>query len=116
MHTINIRGIHIYAHHGCLPEEALIGGEYVVNISLHGDFSKAAASDKLEDTVDYVDVYQIVKREMAIRSNLIEPIAKRIAEHLKNTFPSVSKLSVEVIKKYPPIGGEVDEVSVVVDL
>ena len=99
-----------------MPEEAIIGGDYVINISLHGDFSKAATSDNLEDTVDYVNVYKIVKKEMGIRSHLIEHVAKRIAENLKNTFPAISSLSVEVIKKNPPIGGEVDDVSVVAEL
>lgn len=99
-----------------MPEEAVIGGDYVVNISLHGDFSKAAASDNLEDTVDYVNVYKIVKKEMGVRSHLIEHVAKRIVENLKNTFSAINSLSVEVIKKNPPIGGEVDEVSVVAEL
>jgi dihydroneopterin aldolase len=99
-----------------MPEEALIGGDYVVNILLYGDFSKAAATDNLEDTVDYVDVFKIVKKEMGIRSKLIEHVAKRIAEHLKNSFPSVTSLSVEVIKKNPPMGGEVDEVSVIAEM
>lgn len=113
MQTIHIRGIHIYAHHGCLPEEAIVGGDYVINISLKGDFTKAGENDKLEDTADYVMVFQIVKREMAIRSNLVEHVSKRIHTHLKTSFPNVETISVEVIKKNPPIGGEVDEVSVV---
>jgi len=116
VYTINIRGIRIYAYHGCLPEEALIGGDYVVNISMKGDFSKAASNDSLEDTVDYVDVYQIVKKEMHIRSKLIEPVAKRIAENLKSNFPIITGLSVEVVKKNPPVGGEMDEASVVVEI
>jgi dihydroneopterin aldolase len=116
LHTINIRGIRIYAYHGCLPEESVIGGDYVVNISLKGDFSKAASNDKLEDTIDYADVYRIVKKEMHVRSNLVEHVAKRIAENLKSSFSSINSLSVEVIKKNPPVGGEVDEVSVVVEL
>jgi dihydroneopterin aldolase len=116
LYTINIRGIHVYAYHGCLPEEAIIGGDYVVNIALKGDFSKAASADTLEDTVDYVDVYKIVKKEMGIRSKLIEPVALRIAENLKSTFPAVTSLTVEVIKKNPPIGGNVNEVSVVLEI
>jgi 7,8-dihydroneopterin aldolase/epimerase/oxygenase len=116
LYTINIRGIHIYAHHGCLPEEAIIGGDYIVNISFKGDLYKAASSDKLEDTIDYVDVYKIVKSEMSIRANLIEQVAKRIADRLKSSFTKIDSLSVEVIKKNPPIGGEVDEVSIVVEV
>lgn len=116
MYTIHIKGIHIYAYHGCLPEEAVVGGDYVVNISLRGDFSKAAASDKLQDTIDYIEVYSIVKKEMGIRSNLIEAVAKRIANNLKDTFSAINGLSVEVIKKNPPTGGEVDEVSVLIEI
>ena len=116
MHIINIRGIQLYAYHGCMPEESVIGGDYVVNVVLKGDFSKAMASDKLEDTADYGKVYQIVKREMGIRSNLIEHVAKRIAEHLKTDFPTLTNLTVEVIKKNPPVNGEVDEVSFVIEL
>lgn len=99
-----------------MPEEAVIGGDYVINISLKGDFSKAVSSDNLQDTVDYVGVYKIVKKEMGIRSNLIEHVARRIAENLKIAYPTVVTLSVEVVKKNPPIGGEVDEVSAVVEL
>jgi dihydroneopterin aldolase len=99
-----------------LPEEAVIGGDYVVNVALKGNFSRAANDDKLEETIDYVDVYKIVKKEMGIRSKLIEQVADRIAINLKESFSTISSLSVEVIKKNPPIGGEVDEVSVVVEL
>lgn len=116
MYTIHIRNIHVYAYHGCLPEEAVIGGEYVVNISLKGDYAKAASDDLLSETTNYVDVYKVVKDEMNIRANLIEHVAKRIADKLKNSFPAIQNLSVEVIKKNPPIGGEVDEVSVIVEL
>ncbi|MGP8214804.1 MAG: dihydroneopterin aldolase [Bacteroidia bacterium] len=115
MHTINIRGIHLRAHHGCLAEEAKIGGDYVVNVQLKGDFSAAAKSDNLEDAVDYVMVFDIVKHEMKTRSKLIEHVAERIATHLKNTFTGVQHLSVEVIKKKPPMNGNVDEVSVVIE-
>jgi len=115
MQTINIRGIRLYAYHGCMEEEAIIGGDYIVNVQLKGDFSAAAKSDNLNETVDYVVVYQIVKEEMAIRSKLIEHVGERIANHLKKELSSVKQLSVEVIKLNPPVNGEVDEVSVVIE-
>jgi dihydroneopterin aldolase len=115
MQLLKVKGINIYAYHGCLPEEAVIGGDYMVNVTLKGDFTRAAVNDNLADASDYVQVYQIVKREMNIRANLIENVAKRIAEHLKAAFPAVEHFSIEVIKKNPPIGGEVDEVSITVE-
>lgn len=115
MQTINIRGIHLYAYHGCLEEEAVIGGHYVVNVILKGDFSASTKSDELKDTADYIHVYKIVKEEMAIRSKLIEHVAERIANRLKKEIPIVKQLSVEVVKRNPPMNGEVDEVSVVIE-
>lgn len=115
MQTINIRGIKLYAYHGCLEEEALIGGNYVVNVVLKGDFSASTKSDDLNDTADYVSVYRIVKEEMALRSKLIEHVAERIANHLKKELSTVKHFSVEVVKLNPPMNGEVDEVSVVIE-
>ncbi len=115
MQTINIRGIRLYAYHGCMEEESIIGGDYIVNVQLKGDFSTAAKSDNLNETADYILVYQIVKEEMAIRSKLIEHVGERIANHLKKELSSVKQLSVEVIKLNPPVNGEVDEVSVVIE-
>jgi dihydroneopterin aldolase len=115
METINVRGIRLRANHGCLEEEAIIGGDYIVNVQLHGDFTKPAQTDNLVDAADYVTVYDIVKAEMKIRSKLIEHVAERIAISLKKALPNVAKLSVEVVKKNPPVGGEVDEVSIVIE-
>jgi dihydroneopterin aldolase len=115
MQTINIRGIQLYAYHGCLDEEALIGGEYLVNVQLKGDFSASLKSDDLKDTADYILVYKIVKEEMGIRSKLIEHVAERIANRLKKELPIVKQLSVEVVKRNPPMNGEVDEVSIVIE-
>jgi dihydroneopterin aldolase len=115
MQAININGIRIHAYHGCLEEEARIGGSYIVNVHLKGDFSAATKSDELADTADYVQVYRIVKQQMAIRSKLIEHVAERIATHLKNELTSVKQLSVEVVKLNPPMNGEVDQVSFVIE-
>ena len=80
---IEINGIKLYAFHGCLPEEEKIGGNYVVDVMLNTDFSSAAISDNLNETVDYVDVNRIVGEEMAIRSKLIEHVGQRIIKRLK---------------------------------
>ncbi|NBP29820.1 MAG: dihydroneopterin aldolase, partial [Flavobacteriia bacterium] len=76
-HKIHVRGIRCYAFHGCMEEEARIGGHYVVDVGIDTDFSKAAASDELSETVDYCAVQRIVEEEMAIRSKLIEHVGQR---------------------------------------
>ena len=54
MHTIEVKGIKIYAYHGCLAEEERIGGNYIVDLAIHADLTHSFTSDKLQDTVDYV--------------------------------------------------------------
>ena len=80
---IFVRDIKIYAYHGCLEEEELIGGNYIVDVKIYCDYSEAAKNDDLSKTVDYCEVYEIVKFQMKIRSKLIENAAQRIADSLK---------------------------------
>jgi dihydroneopterin aldolase len=66
--------------------------------------------------VSYLDVYQVVKREMGIPSNLLEHVARRIGEGIRNDFPSVETVRVKVSKLNPPLGGQMESVSVEVVL
>ena len=104
----------MYAYHGCLEEEAVIGANYVVDVRIETDFSIAQRTDDLSKTVDYVVVYNIVKSEMAIRSKLIEHVAGRIADELIRRMPEIEKVEVTVTKINPPMNGDVKEVSVTV--
>tara|TARA_R110002072_G_scaffold226960_1_gene383822 strand:- start:253 stop:606 length:354 start_codon:yes stop_codon:yes gene_type:complete len=114
-HTIEVNGIKLYAFHGCLPEEAKIGGNYVVDVSMTTDFSKAAASDELVETIDYVAVNKIVEEEMAIRSKLIEHVGQRIVTRIKNDIDTIYSLRVKVIKICPPINGDVNNVAIIIE-
>ena len=114
MGIINVNGIKIYAFHGCLEEEAIIGGQYVVDVKIETDFSEAEISDDLTKTVYYVTVYNIVKAQMSIRSTLNEHAAGNIARALIKQIPAIQHVEVKVTKINPPMNGEVKEVSVMV--
>ena len=111
MQTIKVEGIKIYAYHGYLPEEEKKGQEYIVDVIAEGDFSKAVSSDELKDAVDYCVVYDVVKKEMAVRSKLIEHVCGRILNALKKTYPEI-KFSVSVIKPKPPVNGDVTNATI----
>ncbi|MFN0033355.1 MAG: dihydroneopterin aldolase, partial [Flavobacteriales bacterium] len=68
MSNIKLNNIRIHANHGCWPEEEIIGGDYVVDVSLDLDFSEAAKTDDLSKTIDYVRVSEIAHEQMAIRA------------------------------------------------
>ncbi|MDI1354324.1 MAG: dihydroneopterin aldolase [bacterium] len=112
MHTITIEGINLYGFHGCLEEEAKIGGNYVIDVTMTTDFSEAAETDDLNKTIDYCAVYEICKKEMAVRSKLIEQVCKRIHLALRTQFPELRNLCVKVTKLVPPMNGDVEKVSV----
>lgn len=114
MNKILVEGIKLYAYHGCLEEEARIGGNYIVNVSMETNFDKAITDDELSSTIDYVRVYEIVKAEMAIRSKLIEHVGGRIIEKLKTEFTQLNKTEVKITKLNPPMNGDVERVSVVI--
>ncbi|MEM9023867.1 MAG: dihydroneopterin aldolase, partial [Bacteroidota bacterium] len=96
MGTIFVTGIQVYAYHGCIPEEAVVGGRFCVDVELDADLSEAGVSDDLNHTIDYVQVTDIVNREMAIRSNLIEHVAHRMLQALRSAFPATSEVRLKV--------------------
>ena len=110
---IKLKDIRLYAFHGCLEEEGIIGSDYLVNLTIHSDLEQASKTDRLFDTVDYVHLKVIVTREMAVRSKLLEHVAKRINDAVLDEISTVSKVKVSIAKKNPPIGGDVAEVRVI---
>lgn len=112
MGIIKIKNIRVYAYHGCLIEEGKIGSDYRVDLTVKADLSKSAQTDHLSDTVDYVHLSRIVKEEMAIRSKLLEEVAKRILNRIFKEISLVNEVIVAVSKLNPPIGGNVAMVTI----
>ena len=112
MGTIKLKNIRTYSYHGCLIEEGKIGSDYSVDLEIRANLKQSAESDNLKDTVDYVHLNQIVVEEMAIRSNLLEHVTKRIIVRALNEIEAISKIKVAVSKINPPIGGDVEAVTV----
>lgn len=110
MGVIEVNGIRVYGYHGCLTEEGRIGGQYQVDVRVEGDLSKAERSDGLKDTVDYGRVTAIVKEQMAVRSHLIEHVARRILDALRKEWGGDLAWTVRLTKEHPPVAGAVDHV------
>ncbi len=112
MGQISIDGMEFYAYHGCYMEEQVIGTRFTVDVILETDTREAEKTDDLYQTVNYQSVYRMVKEEMAVKSNLLEHIARRISDRIKRDFPQVSACRVKVSKLNPPLGGKVQSVSI----
>ena len=113
--TVKVENLKIYAFHGCMKEEKVIGGDYVVNICATCSVGKKAFEDEICGTVDYVDLARIAKREMSIRSKLLEAVVNRIISCCFDEISVLDQISVTVSKLSPPINADVDSVSVSID-
>ena len=109
---IFIEDLKIYAYHGVLPEENIIGTYYIVNLELHADLWKSTESDDLNDTISYADINDIIHEEMKISSQLLEHVAGRIINKINEHFPSISYLKIRITKTNPPMKGEMKGASV----
>ena len=113
--TVKVENLKIYAFHGCMEEEKVIGSDYIVNIEADCFVGNDAFNDKISDTIDYVDLARIAKREMLTRSKLLEAVVKRIIDRSFEEIDVLNKISVTVSKLNPPINADVEAVSVTME-
>ena len=107
-----IKEARFHAYHGVLPQERVVGGEYVVNVCIDCDLSKAVKSDDVEDTLNYAEVYEIINKEMQTPSCLLEHVAGRIGESILKAFPQVKMAEIEITKCNPPMGADCEGAAV----
>lgn len=113
---IFLRQVRFHAYHGVLEQERRVGNDYAINVVAECDFTHAMLTDELEDTVNYAEIYRVVKEEMAIPSKLLEHVAGRIGERLFNEFPSLQSLDISIMKVNPPFGADCEGAGVEVHL
>jgi dihydroneopterin aldolase len=109
---IKVENIRVFAHHGCLKEETKIGCDYRVDLKIKANLQTSAKTDDLSDTVDYVFLNRIVREEMLKPSKLLETVAKRILNRIFKEDKLVDKATICVSKLNPPIGGDVEMVTI----
>ena len=102
MVTIELQGIRLHGFHGIYDGEAKTGSPYEVSVKVvynegHSRF------DNLENTINYVEVLEIVKQQMKVRTPLLEKLADNIIGVMKQQFPFVVEIMVSVFKLEPPV-------------
>ena len=103
---IALNNLRMYAYHGVLPQERTVGDWYTINLRLTVTNEQSTLTDNLADTVNYAEVYDVVREEMATPSKLIEHVCGRIARRLLDSFcGSVEKVFISMYKQTPPIDG-----------
>lgn len=99
--TIELKGLHFFASHGMHAEEQKIGNEFDVNVELK--YVPGEMISSIDQTINYVEVYNVVKQEFSVHRDLLEQLAMQIAENLKNKFDSLQHICISIQKISPPI-------------
>ena len=105
---IFLRNVRFYAFHGVMPQEQKVGGEFLVDLQVGYPIEAAMQSDEVTDTLNYAELYELVKTEMSIPSQLLEHVAGRIVKSINERFPKVSSIDLKITKKNPPMGADCD--------
>lgn len=102
---ISFDKLHFYSYHGLLEHEKRVGNNFEVSLTLHFPAVEVMSTGELSKGINYADVYQLIKEEMAIPAELLESLAYRILEHLEAKFPLLTQASISITKITPPIEG-----------
>jgi len=100
-----LENMEFFAHHGFQDEEQKIGNRYSIDVSIETDFVQAAQKDKLSQTINYGEVYELVSVQMQVSARLLEHLAYQIIGKLFENHPKAITIEVVVRKHNPPIGG-----------
>ena len=105
-YTIELRDVHLFAHHGVMQQEREIGAWFTIDMELEVNDCSCSESDLIDNTVSYADVYEILKEEMRHPSNLLENVCNRISKKIYDKFRQVNAINVTLCKDTPPMGGD----------
>lgn len=113
---IYIKEARFHAFHGVLPQEQTVGQDFLVSARAGVDVLMAMEHDMVDVTLDYGQLYRLIKHEMETPSQLVEHVAGRIGKAVFEQFPLVRSLDLTITKLNPPIGGDCDGAGVEIHL
>lgn len=110
MFTISLHNLIFFSFHGVHEEERILGNRYEVNVEL--SFYTGEEITGLEQTINYVSVYELIKQRMAMPTKLMETLVQDLAKKIVDFDARIKSITVSVEKKNPPISNMEGSVSV----
>ena len=111
-----LKDVRFHAFHGVMPQEAKVGGDFLVNLRIGYPIGKAMQTDEVADTLNYAEVYALVAQEMKQPSTLLEHVAGRIVQAISERFPLVTSIDLTIMKQNPPMGADAEGAGVEIHL
>ncbi len=109
-----LEGLEFHAYHGVYPHERSSGNKFEVDIKVDTEFSPSAFHDDLSGTINYEDLYALIRNVMDQPAKLLETVGHSIAEKTLESFPIAIRVEVRISKFNPPIGGVCRKATVLV--
>lgn len=109
MDKIIMKNLMFFAYHGVLPEENRLGQKFCISVQLDTNLKKAGITDKVEDTINYAEVYQCVKHIVENKKyKLLEALAENISKEILTKFEKVEEVKITIEKPEAPVSGIFD--------
>jgi len=102
MMFIHLQRLRLFGHHGIYKEEQLLGGEFEVDLTVGFNPLRLPIS-ALNQTIDYTELSQLVKKRMSIPTPLLETLVTEIAAEIQQKYSEVLSISISIKKLYPPV-------------
>ena len=115
MGKLHLNNIKIFAYHGCMKVEEMIGSYYEVNLLVKADLTKVSVTDNIMDTVNYVELNRIIHEQMAVVSKTIEHVGNRILNTIGVELTDVNFAEISISKINPPVDGDMEKFTVILE-
>ena len=104
MITIHLHKILFYSYHGIHDEEKILGNEYELSADIQFH-EEQDVIHSIQQTINYVDIYQMMQQRMSVPSSLLETIIMDIGNSIKKKYDKVRSISIHLKKVHPPVTG-----------
>ena len=114
-YRITLHRMEFRALHGCYELERRVGNRFTVDLEITAELGDAAREDDVEQTVNYLTVYEVVREQMGRTQRTLERVAANVIDALYASFGQVRRVRCTVAKLAPPLGGKIEKVSVTLE-
>ncbi len=104
MLSIHLHQLQIHAYHGLYEEEKVLGNDFVVDLTV-GYQPASLPIIEIEETINYVSLYELVQKHMQNATPLLETVVSNIALAILAQFSLAEEVNIAIRKSYPPIAG-----------
>lgn len=110
MNGVHLKGLEFFGYHGWHTEEGIAGAKFLVDVDVF--FQSDVVIEQLEDTINYVAIFELLKNNMSQPVKLLETLAENSCEQIRSLDKRISSINIKITKLNPPILNFIGTVSV----